>query len=182
MLYIFKQLLKTSNNVNTVMLNKHLYLTCLNFITNCQFSHWNWCSVFKRNSCPWMENMFCLCTYSRHIYGWRSNHSRPLRTQHHQCRPTENHRKHLYLPPARTLRRFHLNNKKSNILSSWHNGSAFVFCSCRCTFESEPSPTSAHACGEVTGCAPAAKRSASVAPEVNLGECTLHSPLQKNSE
>ena len=60
----------------------------------------------------------------------------------------------------------------------WHNGSAFVFCSCGCTFESEPSPTSAHACGEVTGCAPAAKRSASVAPEVNLGECTLHSPPQ----
>ena len=45
--------------------------------------------------------------------------------------------------------------------------------------KSEPSPTSAHACGEVTGCAPAAKRSASVAPEVNLGECTLHSPPQK---
>ena len=41
------------------------------------------------------------------------------------------------------------------------------------------SPTSAHACGEVTGCMPAAKRSASVAPEVNLGECTLHSPPQK---
>ena len=61
----------------------------------------------------------------------------------------------------------------------WHNGSAFVFCSCGCTFESEPSPTSAHACGEVTGCVPAAKRSASVAPEVNLGECTLHLPPQK---
>ena len=43
----------------------------------------------------------------------------------------------------------------------------------------EPSPTSAHACGEVTGCVPAAKRSASVAPEVNLGEFTLHSPPQK---
>ena len=64
----------------------------------------------------------------------------------------------------------------------WHNGSAFVFCSCGCTFESEPSPTSAHACGEVTGCAPAVKRLASVAPEVNLGECTLHSPPQKKSE
>ena len=61
----------------------------------------------------------------------------------------------------------------------WHNGSAFVFCLCDRTFETEPSPTSAHACGEVTGCAPAAKRSASVAPEVNLGECTLHSPPQK---
>ena len=76
--------------------------------------------------------------------------------------------------------------KTFNILSSdtfkpgrWHNGSAFVFCSCGCTFESEPSPTSAHACGEVTGCAPVAKRSASVAPEVNLGECTLHLPPQK---
>ena len=61
----------------------------------------------------------------------------------------------------------------------WHNGSAFVFFSCGCTFKSEPSPTSAHACGEVTGCMPAAKGSASVAPEVNLGECTLHLPLQK---
>ena len=72
--------------------------------------------------------------------------------------------------------------KVKNIVNKpgrWHNGSAFVFCSCGCTFESEPSPTSAHACGEVTGCAPAAKRSASVAPEVNLGECTLHSPPQK---
>ena len=61
----------------------------------------------------------------------------------------------------------------------WHNGSAFVFCSCGCTFESEPSPTSAHACGEMTSCMPAAMRLASVAPEVNLGECTLHSPPQK---
>ena len=61
----------------------------------------------------------------------------------------------------------------------WHNGSTFVFCLCSCTFKSEPSPTYAHACGEVTGCAPAAKRSASVAPEVNLGECTLHLPPQK---
>ena len=55
----------------------------------------------------------------------------------------------------------------------WHNGSAFVFCSCGCTFESEPSPTSAHACGEVTGCAPVAKRSASVAKIVNKAEPTL---------
>ena len=43
------------------------------------------------------------------------------------------------------------------------NGSAFVFCDC--PFESEPSPTSADACGEVTGCAMAAKRLACVAPE-----------------
>ena len=48
-----------------------------------------------------------------------------------------------------------------------------------CSFESKPSPTSAHECGEVTGRMPAAKRSASVAPEVDLGECTLHSPLQQ---
>ena len=61
----------------------------------------------------------------------------------------------------------------------WHNGSAFLFCPRDCTFESERGPTSAHACGEVTGCVPAAKRSASVAPEVNLGECMFHSPLQK---
>ena len=75
---------------------------------------------------------------------------------------------------------FHIISGNFNIITflpgRWHNGSAFVFCSCGCTFESEPSPTSAHACGEVTGCTPAAKRSASVAPEVNLGECTLHSP------
>ena len=39
--------------------------------------------------------------------------------------------------------------------------------------------TSATVCGDRTGYAPAAKRSASVAPEVDLRECTLHSPLQK---
>ena len=61
----------------------------------------------------------------------------------------------------------------------WHNGSAFVYCPGDCLFESEPSPTSAHACREVTGRAPAAKRSACVAPEVDLGECTFHLPLQK---
>ena len=55
----------------------------------------------------------------------------------------------------------------------------FVFYPGNCSFESESSPTSAHACGEVTGCVLAAKKSACVAPEVDLGECTLHSPLQK---
>ena len=39
--------------------------------------------------------------------------------------------------------------------------------------------TSAHACWEVTSCMLAAKRSPWVAPEVNLGKCTLHLPLQK---
>ena len=41
--------------------------------------------------------------------------------------------------------------------------------------------TSATVCGDRTGCMPSAKRSASVAPEMDLGECrsTLHSPLQK---
>ena len=39
--------------------------------------------------------------------------------------------------------------------------------------------TSATVCGDRTGCMPAAKRLASVAPEVYLGEYTLHSPLQK---
>ena len=44
----------------------------------------------------------------------------------------------------------------------WHNGSTFVFCSCGCTFKSEPSPTYAHAwwgsdwlcagCQEVSKC------------------------------
>ena len=69
------------------------------------------------------------------------------------------------------------NNK--NKPGRWHNGSAFVFCPGDCFFESEPSPTSAHTCGEVTGCMPAAKRSACVLPEVDLRECTLNSPLQK---
>ena len=62
----------------------------------------------------------------------------------------------------------------------WHNGSTFVFYPGDCLFESEPSPTSAHACSEVTDCVPAVKRSACVAPEVDLRECTLHSPLQKS--
>ena len=61
----------------------------------------------------------------------------------------------------------------------WHNGSACVLDLGDCSFKSEPSPTSAHACREVTGCMPAAKRSACVAPEVDLRECTLHSPPQK---
>ena len=39
--------------------------------------------------------------------------------------------------------------------------------------------TSATVCGDRTGGAPAAKRSTHVAPEVDLGECTLHSPPQK---
>ena len=51
----------------------------------------------------------------------------------------------------------------------WHNGNAFVFCPGDCMFKSEPSSTAAHACGEVTGCTPATKRSTSVAPEVDLG-------------
>ena len=48
----------------------------------------------------------------------------------------------------------------------WHNDSVFVFCLGDCPFESEPSTISAHACGEVTGCA----------PEVDLRDCTLHLP------
>ena len=39
--------------------------------------------------------------------------------------------------------------------------------------------TSTTVCGDRTGCVPATKRSASVAPEVDLGECTLHLPPQK---
>ena len=38
--------------------------------------------------------------------------------------------------------------------------------------------TSATVCGDRTGCAPAAKRAASVAPEVDLGEHTLCLPPQ----
>ena len=60
----------------------------------------------------------------------------------------------------------------------WHNGSAFVFCPGDCLFKSDPSPTSAHACGEVTGCALAARRSVCVAPEVDLGECTLRNKAE----
>ena len=72
--------------------------------------------------------------------------------------------------------------KIHNLIKGWVAGTMVArssSVSCGCTFETEPSPTSAYACGEVTGCVLAAKRSASVAPEVNLGECTLHSPLQK---
>ena len=61
----------------------------------------------------------------------------------------------------------------------WHNGSAFIICLCDCPFEYKPSPTSAHACGEVTSCTPSTKRSTCVASEVDLRECTLHAPLQK---
>ena len=47
-------------------------------------------------------------------------------------------------------------NSKFNLVQIFpgrgHNGSAFVFCACDCLFESEPIPTSADACGEVTGC------------------------------
>ena len=39
--------------------------------------------------------------------------------------------------------------------------------------------TSATVCGDRTGCASVAKRLASVAPDVDLRECTLHSPPQK---
>ena len=34
----------------------------------------------------------------------------------------------------------------------WHNGGAFVFCAGDCLFKSEPTPTSADACWELTGC------------------------------
>ena len=39
--------------------------------------------------------------------------------------------------------------------------------------------TFATVCGDRTGCMQATKRLASVAPEVDLEECTLHLPLQK---
>ena len=34
----------------------------------------------------------------------------------------------------------------------WHNGNVFVFRPGDCPFESEPTPTSADVCEEVTGC------------------------------
>ena len=39
--------------------------------------------------------------------------------------------------------------------------------------------TTTTVCGDRTSCVPAAKKLASVAPEVDLRECTLHSPPQK---
>ena len=53
------------------------------------------------------------------------------------------------------------------------------FCLGDCQFESEPSPTTAHACGEVTGYVLIGKRSAHLAPAVDLGKCTLHLHAQK---
>ena len=87
----------------------------------------------------------------------------------------------IYFTAILIVRKRHCNWPENKMAEPghWHNGSAFVFCLCGCTFESEPSPTSAHACGEVTGCAPAAKRSASVAPEVNLGECIVSPPIPR---
>ena len=40
--------------------------------------------------------------------------------------------------------------------------------------------TSATVCGDRTGSTPAAKRSAHVAPEMDLGDCTLRLPPQKS--
>ena len=56
----------------------------------------------------------------------------------------------------------------------WHNGSAFVFCTGDCPFESESTPTSAGTCGKWLAVMPAVKMLAGVAPEVDLRECTLH--------
>ena len=64
----------------------------------------------------------------------------------------------------------------------WQNGNAFVFCPNDCPFKSKPSPTSTHACGEVTGCAPVTKRPACVAPEVDSGNAHytgLHKKVNK---
>ena len=47
----------------------------------------------------------------------------------------------------------HTNAKFQNLPGRWHNGSTFVLCLGDCPFESKPSPTSADAYGEVTGCA-----------------------------
>ena len=60
-----------------------------------------------------------------------------------------------------------------------YNGTTFIFCQVDCPFESEPSPIYADACGEVTSCAAGHQEVACVAPEVDLRECTLHSPPQK---
>ena len=75
------------------------------------------------------------------------------------------------------------------MLSQQHNGSAFVFYVGDYLFDPEPIPTSPDACrellpllmhvGKQLAAMPAVKRSAGVAPEVDLKECTLHSPPQK---
>ena len=57
--------------------------------------------------------------------------------------------------------------------------SFIVFCAGDCPFKSEPIPTSADAYEEVTALMLAINRLAGVAPDVDLGECTLHLPLQK---
>ena len=57
---------------------------------------------------------------------------------------------------------------------SYHNGSAFVFCAGDCPFK----PLLMHARKWLTAML-AVKRLVGVAPEMDLRECTLHSPLQK---
>ena len=60
-----------------------------------------------------------------------------------------------------------------HIATSWHNGSVFVFCVGECPFKPEATPTSTDACGGVTSCNASCQRLASVAPDVDLRECTL---------
>ena len=62
----------------------------------------------------------------------------------------------------------------------WHNGSTFVLCPGDCLFESEPSPPLLMHVGNWPAALLADKRLACVSPEVDLRECTLHSPPQKS--
>ena len=68
----------------------------------------------------------------------------------------------------------------SNQLGRWTNGSEFVFCAGDCPFKSEQSPTSVDVVEKRLAVMLTAKRMACVAPEVDLGECSLHSPPQKS--
>ena len=52
----------------------------------------------------------------------------------------------------------------------WHNGRGFVFCLGDCPFESEPTPTFADACEEVTGWDAGCQKVSSVVPEMDLRE------------
>ena len=67
----------------------------------------------------------------------------------------------------------------SDFFNYIHVFQVVIKCPGDCPFESEPSPTTTDACGEVTGCASAAKRLC-VAPEADLGESALHLPPQKS--
>ena len=62
----------------------------------------------------------------------------------------------------------------------WHNGSMFIICPGDCPFESDPSPISADACGEVTGCNADCQEVDTCSTRGESQGCTLHSPKQNS--